>query len=109
MEIIAEEDVDRHKAKKIMEKGSDKKELTYEQKVTLEYLQKLPSLSDEKLKELKEELSKIAILKPRYITLIANILPDTDGEVDALFSKERTNLKKEEIQQIAQIVKKVKG
>ena len=108
MEIIAEEDIDRHQAKKVMEDREKTAELTYEQKITLEFLQKLPSISEENLKALKEELSSIAILKSRYIALISNILPDTEEEVDALFTKERTNLKKEEIQQIASIVKKHK-
>lgn len=106
MELIAEQELDRHDAKKIMEDRSKKKELIYEQKICLEYLQKLPPINETKLKQLKEDLAKIAILKPRYITLITNILPDTDGEVDTLFSKERTNLKKEEIRQISDIVKK---
>ncbi|HLD83833.1 MAG TPA: hypothetical protein VI979_03200 [archaeon] len=109
MEIIAEEELDRHDARGIMEARAGVKELIYEQKICLEYLQKLPSLSDAKLKQLREDLSKIAILKARYITLITNILPNTDEEVDALFSKERTNLKKEEIHQIAEIVRKYAG
>ncbi len=55
-----------------------------------------------------EELKKIAILKPRYIALIVNILPVTEEDVDMLFSKERTNLKKEEVKQIVEIVRKYK-
>ena len=109
MEIIAEEEIDRHDARAIMEARAAVKELIYEQKICVEYLQKLPSLSEAKMKQLKEELSKIAILKPRYIALITSIFPNTDEEVDALFVKERTNLKKEEIHQIAEIVKKYAG
>jgi DNA-directed RNA polymerase subunit F len=57
---------------------------------------------------MKDDLSKIAILKPRYIALIINMMPDTEEEVEALFSKERTNLKKEEIKQIVEIVRNYK-
>ncbi len=74
----------------------------------MEYLEKVPKLTQTQLKNIIEDLSKISILKPRYITLIINILPDTDDEVEVLFSKERTNLKKEEIKQIVEIVKKYK-
>ncbi|MBI4019428.1 MAG: hypothetical protein HY364_04185 [Candidatus Aenigmarchaeota archaeon] len=109
MEIIAEDDMDRHDAKAVMEARAAVKELIYEQKICLEYLQKLPSLNDVKLRQLREDLAKIAILKPRYIALITSLLPNTDEEVDALFMKERTNLKKEEIHQIAEIVKKYAG
>jgi len=56
----------------------------------------------------REELSKIAILRPRYIAMIINMLPDTEEEVENLFSKERTNLKKEEVKQIVDVVNKYK-
>ena len=55
-----------------------------------------------------EELGAISILKPRYIALIVSMMPDTEEEVEALFSKERTNLKKEEIKKIVEIIKKYK-
>ena len=55
-----------------------------------------------------EELSAISILKPRYMALILSMMPDSEEEVELLFSKERTNLKKEEIKKIVEIVKKYK-
>jgi len=58
--------------------------------------------------DLAEELGKIPVMKPRYINLVISMLPDTEEEVEALFSKERTNLKKEEVKQIAEIVSKAK-
>jgi DNA-directed RNA polymerase subunit F len=108
METIGEEDVDIVKATEIMNKKKEEKDLVYEQKICLDYLEKIPKVKQSKLKEMVEELSKISILKNRYIVLIVNVMPDTEEEVEALFSKERTNLKKEEITQIAQIVRKYK-
>lgn len=108
MEIISEEDVDISKVSEIMNKKKDERELVYEQKICLEYLDKVPKPNADKLKQMFEELSKISILKSRYMVLIANMMPNTEEEVEALFSKERTNLKKEEIKQIAVIVKKYK-
>ena len=108
MEVANEEDVNISDAKKIMEDRKKVGDLVYEQKICYEYLEKVSKLHATKLKSLIDELTKIAILKPRYIALIVNMLPDTEEEVTTLFSKERTNLKKEEIDQIVEIVKKHK-
>ena len=108
MEVLNEEDINMLDAKKIMEERKREGDLVYEQKICLEYLERVSKLPATKLKNMVDELGKIAILKPRYIALIVNMLPDTEEEVTALFSKERTNLKKEEIKQIVDIVKKYK-
>jgi DNA-directed RNA polymerase subunit F len=108
MEVMNEEDINISDAKKTMDARKNEGELVYEQKICLEYLEKVCKMPATKLKNMVDELSKIAILKPRYIALIVNMLPDTEEEVSVLFSKERTNLKKEEIKQIVDIVKKYK-
>lgn len=105
MEIIKEEFSDVVEAKKLLEEKNKNKELAYEQKICLDYLEKTTTIKPEDAKKLKEELSKIEILKPRYISLILNILPETENEVNALFSKEMTKLKKDEVQKIVQAVK----
>ena len=107
MEIISEEEISAEDAKKIMQKRKKEREVVYEQKICIDYLEKISKLTDAQLKNLKEELGKIAILKPRHIALILNILPDTEEEVQMLFAKERTNLKKEEMKQIVEAVKKI--
>ncbi len=106
MEIVTEEDVNVSDAKKIMEERKKERDLVYEQKICLEYLEKSMKLPPSKMESLVEELKKISIMKPRYTALIVNVMPDTEEEVEALFSKERTNLKKEEVKQIVEIVKK---
>ena len=108
MEVLSEEEVSVHDARFIMSERKKLGEMSYEQKICQELLEKLPKLTERQLADIKEELGKIAILKPRYIALILNIMPDTEEEVEALFSKERTNLKKEEVKQIIEIVKKFK-
>lgn len=108
MEVLNEEDASAADAKKIMEERKKEGELVYEQKICLEFLDKSVKITQAQLKNMIEELSKIAILKPRYIALIINIMPDTEEEVEALFSKERTNLKKEEIKQIVEVVREFK-
>ena len=108
MDILSEDDVSMHDAKRIMETRKAERELVYDQKVCLDYLEKIASLTEKQLESMIEELGKITILKPRYVALILNMMPDTEEEVEALFAKERTNLKKEEVQQIVQIISKYK-
>lgn len=103
---MGEEDISNTSAKDILEARKKERDLVYEQKICLEYLEKTCKLTPSKLQSLVEELSKIAILKPRYISLIINVMPDSENEVEMLFSKERTNLKKEEVKQIVEIVSK---
>jgi len=108
MEIESEETVSSEEAKQILTARKKEKELVYEQRICDEFFEKTTRLTDAQLASMKEELNKIAILKDRYISLIISIMPDTEEEVEALFSKERTTLKKEEINQIVDIVKKHK-
>ena len=105
VEIISEEDVTIVDAKHIMDERKKDGELNYEQKITHEFFQKVVKLTPKQAQDMVEKLTAIAILKPRYIALIINNMPDTEDEITAVFSKERTNLKKEEINQIIEIVK----
>ncbi len=108
MDIITEDDVNVVHAKQILDERKKERDLVYEQKICHDYLEKVARVTLSKMEDMVEELSKIAILKPRYIALIVSMLPDTEDEVEVLFSKERTNLKKEEVKQIVEIVKKYK-
>ena len=108
MKIIDEQDISAAEAKRIMEARKKEAPMKDEQKMCMEYLEKTQKLTKNQFDDLVEMLKKIEILKPRYIALIIDMMPDTEEEVEALFSKERTNLKKEEIKQIVDIVKEFK-
>lgn len=108
LEIIDEQDVSVAEARRIMDERKKQGPMTHEQKICVEYLEKTVHLTKKQVDDLVEELKKIDILKPRYVAVIVNILPDTEEEVEMLFSKERTNLKKEEIKKIVDIVKQFK-
>ena len=108
MDVVFEEDTNINEAKRIMEDRKKERELVYDQKICLDYLEKIVTITPTQLNNIMEELRKISILKARYISLILNVMPDTEQELEALFSKERTNLKKEEIKQIVDIVGKYK-
>ncbi len=102
--ITMEEDISMHEAKRILEARKAERDLIYDQKICVEYLDKVARMTPTQVNNLTQELGKITILKPRHIALILNMMPDSEEEVDALFSKERTNLKKEEVKQIVEIV-----
>jgi DNA-directed RNA polymerase subunit F len=108
MDITNEEDVTMTDAKRIMEERKSERDLVYDQKICLDYLEKVSTLTDKQTQTVVDELTKIQILKPRYIALILNTMPDTEEEVEALFAKERTNLKKEEVKQIVTVISKFK-
>jgi len=108
MDIVSEEDVSIHDAKRIIDERKKDRDLVYDQKICLEYLEKVAKLTLNQIVQIKDELSKITILRPRHISMIMSILPGSKEEVDMLFSKERTNLKKEEVKLIAEIVSKAK-
>ncbi len=108
VEVMNEEEVSYIQARQIMETRKKEGDLNYEQKVCLEFLEKLPHFTDKQFSDFLEELQKINILRPRHIAMIMNILPDTEEEVEVLFSKERTNLKKEEVKKIVEAVKTFK-
>ena len=106
MDIKNEDDISIHEAKHIMEKRKEEKDLVYDQKICLEYLEKVAKLTLNQIVQIKDELSKITILRPRHISMIMSILPGSKEEVDMLFSKERTNLKKDETDKIVEICSK---
>jgi len=108
MKVISENEVNVIEAKKIMDTRKEEGELVYEQKICLDYLDKIVKFLSSKPDPMMEELGKIVILRPRHIALIMNVMPDTEEEVKALFNKEIINLKKEEIDKIIDLVKKNK-
>jgi DNA-directed RNA polymerase subunit F len=109
MEVLSEQEVSSQEARHIMERRKkENSDLHYEQKICADFLEKLSKLTESQVADLKSELSKLTILKPRHYALIISILPDTEEEVESLFSKERTNLKKDEVKTIVDIVKKFK-
>ncbi len=108
MNVTNEEPISMSEAKAIMEKRKQEGDLSYEQNITYEHLKKMSTLPPTKLANIRKDLQEIDILKPKHIAKIIDILPDTEDEVKVLFEKESTNLKKDEIKKIVEIVKKYK-
>ena len=84
----------------------DVEQLTYEQKICLDFLKKYVNTSGEDSRKLVEELKGIGRIDERQATMIANVLPMKKEDVDLIFSKERTTLSSEEINKVLETVKK---
>lgn len=84
----------------------DVENLTYEQKICLDFLKKHVQMPVEKAKELMKELQKIGRIDARQASMITNLLPKTKEDVKLIFSKERTTLSDAEITKVLETVKK---
>ena len=107
MDIKEEKPIAWAEAKKALEKRAEEKELGYEQKNALEFLQKFSKVSERKAKEMAEELEKINKLKPRHIVSIINHLPQTVDELKGILAHEVLNLSEDEHKKILDIIKKI--
>jgi DNA-directed RNA polymerase subunit F len=93
--------------KNILKKISkERKELIYEQKIALEHAEKFAKLSAKQTKDLITELLKLDHLDEFQVYKIADILPNTEDDIKAIFAKERYTPNDKEIKNILEIVKK---
>ncbi|MFQ5887348.1 MAG: DNA-directed RNA polymerase subunit F [Candidatus Hydrothermarchaeales archaeon] len=82
-------------------------ELLYEQRLTLEHIRKFSKVKVKAARELVEELLKINDkIKRRHAIKVADLLPKDEGDVKAIFAKERFALTKDEIKEILGVVSK---
>lgn len=113
MKIIEEKPITLVEAKEILE-GKEKerlsqgKEFGYEQKVTLDYLRKFVFLNKEDAEKLKAQLVSLETLKDHQISMIVDLLPTTEDEINVLFMKERVALNKDQTAKILEIVNAIK-
>jgi DNA-directed RNA polymerase subunit F len=93
--------------KNILKKISkERTELIYEQKIALEHAEKFAKLSAKQTKDLITELQKLDHVEEIHAYKIADILPNTEDDVKAIFSKERYTPNDKEIKNILETVKK---
>lgn len=93
-------------AKEILSSREKKKELSYEQKLALEHLNKFTKLKPEDSSKLSEELSGVLRMSQETLVQILNFLPKNADELRMIFSREKFSLKEDEINKILEIVKK---
>ena len=93
--------------KNILKKISkERKELLYEQKIALEHAEKFAKLSAKETKDLITDLMKLDHMDELQAYKIADILPNTEDDIKAIFAKERYTPNDKEIKNILEIVKK---
>jgi DNA-directed RNA polymerase subunit F len=93
--------------KNILKKISkERKELLYEQKIALEHAEKFAKLSAKQTKDLITDLMKLDHVDELQAYKIADILPNTEDDIRAIFAKERYTPNDKEIKNILEIVKK---
>ncbi len=85
--------------------GKEREELTREQKIALEHSEKVVKLSTNKTKELIRKLMNIEKIGKIQAYKIADLLPEDEEDVMAIFSKETFVPSKEEIKKILEIVR----
>jgi DNA-directed RNA polymerase subunit F len=93
--------------KNILRKISkERKELLYEQKIALEHAEKFAKLTLKQTKDLISDLMKLDHVEEIQAYKIADILPNTEDDVKAIFAKERYTPNDKEIKNILEVVKK---
>ncbi len=108
MKIIGKEDVSATKSLEILAGIEKERDLVREQQICLEFLRKhLKFKSEKDASVIKEEFRKIKDFKEHQLNKLVEILPTTEEQVNALFSKERIKLEKNDIKKIIELCNSV--
>ncbi len=97
------------KVKKLLNEEAEKREVSYEQSLALSHAEKFVELSVEETEELMEELREnFDFMSEDLIYKTADILPEEEGGVRAIFQQDRYTPSNEDAEEIINIVKKYK-
>jgi DNA-directed RNA polymerase subunit F len=91
-------------AKEMLIESSEAFEPTYEQNLAIDHVTKFSKLDVETAQKLVEELQEI--IKQIQAIKIADVMPVDLADLRLMFAKERGSHKKEELEQILEIVNK---
>ena len=92
--------------KELLEEAATARELTPDQKASLDHAEKFARLTLEQAQKLQAELGKLGFVPDALCAKIADILPTHPIDVRAIFQKERKALEKNQIEQILSTVQK---
>ncbi|RLG73171.1 MAG: DNA-directed RNA polymerase subunit F [Methanobacteriota archaeon] len=96
--------------REILEERAKEGDLTYEQRLTLDYARKFAKIDHEKAKKLVSEIMKVDDrITHEQAVKIVDILPETIEEVRLVFSTGRYQLETEKVNQIVEIIKKFRS
>lgn len=104
--VTSEKPVPLAKVLEILEKQKKRGELEYGQRLTYDYAQKFARLDPEKAEELVKELLKLGRLREHQAVALADMMPETNEDVELIFAKERPRLEEEDIRKILELIGK---
>lgn len=85
--------------------GSEEVEMLYEQKAALEHLKRFKKLNSKKARKLVEDLIKLnEKIDIKSAVKLADLMPEDEITVKAVFAKERHALSDEEIKKVLEII-----
>ena len=94
--------------KRLLEERQKKSELSYTQRVTLEYVSKFSKMPAKKAIALVKELEKKYNLEQPLAVQITNNMPETTDELSTFFGGKSVTHSKEEQKQILKTIKEFK-
>ncbi len=92
--------------KDILTERQGEGELTAEQKLALEHVQKFSRMDSKKARKLVKELLELGFVSEINAVKIADVLPSVADDVRLIFSKERASVEKKDIEKILSVVEK---
>lgn len=105
MDVLNEKNVPAAEARNSLSK-KDEEEMSYEQKICLDFLKKNVKINVTDARDAVKELQDIGRIKERQAAMIINTMPENRDDVRLLFSKERTSLSEEEMDEVLEVVDK---
>ncbi len=103
MEIKSEKPVPAAEARNTMSKKKDD-DLAYEQKICMDFLEKNVDINVTDAREAMEKLQEIGRIKARQAAVLINIMPEEKSDIRLIFSKERTSLSDENMDEILKVL-----
>ena len=106
-ELVEEKWISQSEAKKIL-KNIKKKDMTPEQKMATEYLNKAKSLSVSDAEKLREELNELSMrkLKEELIAQVVDLLPKSAEELKVIVSGSKISFSSKDLEAIMKVVSK---
>ncbi|MBR0270901.1 MAG: DNA-directed RNA polymerase subunit F [Methanobrevibacter sp.] len=102
--IIKKEEIPGVVVKETLEEFSQDYELNYEQNVTLNHLARFPRFSVEDTEKIIEELESKIGLRHKVAVHIVDLIPQDLSDLRLIFAKEPTQITKEEMEEILEIL-----
>ncbi|HIH45435.1 MAG TPA: RNA polymerase Rpb4 family protein [Candidatus Methanoperedenaceae archaeon] len=107
-QVVGEENLTLAEVKGILdntraERAGETKELGYELRKAIAHSEAFAKLDPKKSRELVNELLKLEKMKPEIAIRIADILPQSNDEIRALYAKERFTLSEDDLKKILEL------